>query len=269
MNHELLPVALEALEAARQALPRQSRRVIDTKSSATDPVTAADRALEQAIRATIATHRPTDIFVGEEYGTTGEPSATRWIVDPIDGTVNYSYSIPSYAISIAAEVDGSIDVGLVYDVGHGELFKAVRGQGATCNDVPIRVSQETDLAKALIATGFGYLPQNRRLQARVLGEMIDEIRDIRRFGAAAIDICWTAAGRVDGYFETGLKVWDWAAASLIASEAGATVTTDLPGIGDDPLTVVAGEGLFTTLRSRVSDLYQTLTSEPANDKAGR
>lgn len=259
MNHELLPTALDALAKARASLPQQSRQVIDTKSSDTDPVTAADRALERAIRDTIAEQRPNDTFIGEEYGTTDHAAGTtRWIVDPIDGTVNYSYSIPSYAISIAAEVNGQVEVGLVFDVGHNELFQAVRGQGATCNGIPLQASQETELAKALCGTGFGYSAATRKLQAQILHDVIDEIRDIRRFGAAAIDICWTGAGRVDGYFETGLKVWDYAAASLVATEAGARFATDLPGIGDDGLTVAAGSGLFDALADRIVALYQGL-----------
>jgi myo-inositol-1(or 4)-monophosphatase len=256
VNHELLPVALDALGAARATLPEQSRRVIDTKSSATDPVTAADRALERAIRTSIASQRPNDAFVGEEYGASDQQSTVRWIVDPIDGTVNYSYAIPGYAISIAAEVDGVVIVGLVYDVGHDELFMAVKGQGATCNNQPLEANHQSDLSQALCGTGFGYRPATRTIQALVLANIIADIRDIRRFGAAAIDICWTAAGRVDGYFETGLKVWDWAAASLVATEAGALIATDLPGIGDDPLTVAAGPELFEALRTRVVSLYE-------------
>ncbi|WP_298211090.1 inositol monophosphatase family protein [Ferrimicrobium sp.] len=259
MNHELLPIALDALAQARASLTQQSRQVIATKSSNTDPVTTADRALERVIRDTIAEQRPSDTFIGEEYGGMDHATnTTRWIVDPIDGTVNYSYSIPSYAISIAAEVNGQVEVGLVFDVGHNELFQAVRGQGATCNGVPLQASRETELAKALCGTGFGYSAQTRKLQAQVLLEVIDEIRDIRRFGAAAIDICWTGAGRVDGYFETGLKVWDYAAASLIATEAGANFVTGLPGIGDDGLTIAAGSGLFDALADRITGLYQAL-----------
>lgn len=261
VNHELLPLALDALAEARTSLATQSRRVIDTKSSDTDPVTAADRALERAIRETIAKQRPHDSFIGEEYGLTRQAqSNTRWIVDPIDGTVNYSYSIPSYAISIAAEVNGRIEVGLVFDVGHNELFQAVRGQGATCNGEPIRPSDQTELAQALCGTGFGYSAATRKLQAQVLLEVIDEIRDIRRFGAAAIDICWAGAGRIDGYFETGLKVWDYAAASLVATEAGANFITDLPGIGDDGLTIVAGPALFEALQARITGLYRQANS---------
>lgn len=263
MNHELLPLALEALSNARNSLATQSRQVIDTKSSDTDPVTAADRALERSIREIINQQRPQDSFVGEEFGASNQSEGnTRWIVDPIDGTVNYSYSIPSYAISIAAEVNGQIEVGLVFDVAHNELFQAVRGQGATCNGEPIRPSDQAELAQALCGTGFGYSAATRKLQAQVLLEVIDEIRDIRRFGAAAIDICWTGAGRLDGYFETGLKPWDYAAASLIATEAGASFITNLPGIGNDPLTIAACPALFEALKTRIAGLYGSTDNQP-------
>jgi myo-inositol-1(or 4)-monophosphatase len=254
MKHPLLDVAMEAFETARSVLAIHGNSVIDTKSSPTDVVTAADREIEHAIQEVIRKRRPNDSFLGEEFGNGSNIlSSTRWVIDPIDGTVNYTYAIPNYAISIAAEVDGKSEVGLVYDAGHEELFVAVAGQGAEMNGRPIMPSHESKLSQALCATGFGYDKDKRKLQARLLAKLIDKIRDVRRFGAAAIDICWVANGRLDGYFETGLKVWDYAAASLIAVESGAAIETDLPGIMDEPMVISANPELYPLLKKEVLD----------------
>ena len=146
-----------------------------------------------------------------------------WLVDPIDGTVNYLYDLPQFSVSIAAQVDGESVAGVVYDVMRDEMYAATRGGGATCNGAPIRCTQQTDLGLSLIATGFAYAAQTRRIQADILTTVLPRVRDIRRLGSAALDLCAVAAGRVDGYYEAGMHPWDWAAGSLIATEAGARV----------------------------------------------
>jgi len=254
-DHPLLLVANAALEAGIAALHEiDSRAVVRTKSSPTDPVTATDRAVEQAISEVIRTLRPHDELVGEEYGTSGEAGRVRWLIDPIDGTVNFTYQIPYAAISIAAVDDAGSVVGVVWDLGTEERFVAVRGEGAWLDGELLSMwrSETPPLAEALVGTGFAYDAKVRKVQGRVLGSLMGAVRDIRRFGAAALDLCWCAAGRLDAYFETGLKPWDHAAATLVVSEAGGLVRTDLPGIGDDLLTVAGPPGLFEELQAAVS-----------------
>ncbi|MHB8189940.1 MAG: inositol monophosphatase family protein [Ferrimicrobium sp.] len=253
MDHPLLKFAIEAAEAAERELRHHTNKVLETKTTPTDVVTAADRALERIIRETIATHRPSDSFLGEEEGVVGATdSEVRWIIDPIDGTVNFTYAIPAYSISIAAEVAGVVEVGIVMDLGHNERFIAVRNQGATRNGEAIAPSRVSQLSDALIGVGFAYDAKVRRVQASVLASVIGSIRDVRRVGAASIDLCWAACGRLDGYYETGLKPWDHAAGALIMAEAGGVVVTDRPGIGTDLLTIAAGPGLFDPLASLVT-----------------
>ncbi len=252
MNHDLLAVAMRALAAAKSELSSGSTEVLATKSSPTDVVTATDRAVEAAIKAAIAAERPHDLVLGEEFGG-DETSAgsTRWILDPIDGTVNFTYGIPDYAISIAAEVGGVIEVGVVCDFPREEVFIAVRGQGAELSGRRLAVTGVSRLDQALIGTGFGYDSERRRLQGRILADLVPDFRDVRRFGAAAIDLCWVAAGRLDGYYETGLKLWDHAAAALIVSEAGGVVDTALDGFDSGDLVVASGPMLFGPLAKRV------------------
>ncbi|ACU53598.1 Inositol-phosphate phosphatase [Acidimicrobium ferrooxidans DSM 10331] len=255
IDHPVLDVALAALDAGRQALWRtDSRAVLATKSSRSDPVTATDRAIERAVRDAILGVRPHDLVVGEEFGSAGEPGRLRWLVDPIDGTVNFTYAIPYAAISIAAlDASGAL-VGVVWDLGSDETFIAVRGQGAWLGDTRLAVRPSVPLADALVGTGFAYDASVRAVQGRVLAAMIDQVRDVRRFGAAALDLCWTAAGRLDAYFETGLKPWDEAAGALVVREAGGLVATDLVGIGDDALTVAGPPGLFEELSERLGEV---------------
>ncbi len=252
MNHPLLDVAKQALEAAKAELSRGSTAVLATKSSPTDVVTKTDRAVEAAIKAVISAERPHDTVLGEEYGgSEAAAGTTRWIVDPIDGTVNFTYGIPDYAISIAAEIGGVVEVGIVCDFPRNEEFIAVRGQGAELDGRRLAVTAVSTLDQALIGTGFGYDSERRRSQGRIVAELVPEFRDIRRVGAAAIDLCWVACGRLDGYYEAGLKIWDHAAAALIVSEAGGTVDTDLDGFDRGDLVVAAGATLFDPLAKRV------------------
>lgn len=203
----------------------------DVKSSRVDPVTVVDRESETLVRDLVASLRPGDAVFGEEEGGAAQASASggvRWIVDPIDGTVNFLYGIPAYAVSIAAELDGDVVAGAVADVAGGRIFHAARGEGAVVKhgdgrEEPLRCSAPSDLGMSLVATGFGYDAARRRIQGALVADLLGEVRDIRRIGSAALDLCLLAAGAVDCYYEHGLNVWDWAAGALIAAEAGAEV----------------------------------------------
>lgn len=215
----------------------------ETKSSPTDPVTAADRAAEDIIVEGIRTARPDDGIVGEE-GTDHEgTSGVRWFVDPIDGTANYVYGIPAYSVSIGAEVNGRMEVGVVLNPVTDELFRARRGHGAHLGDTPISASTETDLEACMLGTGFGYLEARRRRQAEILIDVLPRVRDIRRFGSAALDLCAVAAGRLDAYYEAGLNSWDYAAGWLIATEAGAVVGNIRDGAPSSTFLLAAAPGL--------------------------
>jgi len=242
---------------------------VATKSTRTDVVTAADRAVERHVINALRAARPADAVLGEEYGvSTAEPATVRWILDPIDGTVNYLYGLPQYAVSLAAEVDGEVVVGVVHNIATGSRWWAQRGagayvahwaEGATGDDYPARGrrlvgSTQRDLTQALIATGFGYDAQVRAEQARVLTGLLPRVRDIRRFGAASLDLCMAAEGLVDGYYERGLAPWDRAAGALIATEAGLLVT----GLGGAPagteLVIAAPPELHRALDSLLGTL---------------
>jgi myo-inositol-1(or 4)-monophosphatase len=213
-----------ALEAAELQLEHLGTRIrVGTKSTATDMVTEVDREVERLIVEGILAARPDDGILGEEGADVSGTSGHRWIIDPIDGTTNYLYGHPGFAVSIACERDDEVVVGVVYDPLHGELYAAARGGGATRNGEPVSCSDETDIRQALVATGFNYDPVLRREQGAVIARVIAEIRDIRRMGAAAVDLCSVASGRVDAYFERGLNPWDLAAGELIAAEAGARI----------------------------------------------
>jgi myo-inositol-1(or 4)-monophosphatase len=191
-----------------------------TKSSRTDVVTAHDRAAEARIVASLTARRPDDAIVGEEGTQRPGTSGLSWYLDPIDGTTNFLYGFPLWSTSVGvADGDGTV-AGAVFVPATGELFAAARGAGATRNGEPIRCSAEVDAALALVATGFGYLAERRAEQARRLASMIAEVRDVRRGGSAAVDLCYAAAGFVDAYFEDGLNSWDIAAGELVAREAG-------------------------------------------------
>ncbi len=202
----------------------QVRTDVQTKSTGTDMVSEMDRAAEALIVDALLGARPDDGMVGEEGTDRTGTSGVRWIVDPLDGTTSYLYGLPGFGVSIAAEHEGVVVAGAVLDVVRGELYAATRGGGATLDGRPIRASAAADLATALVATGFSYESGRRARQAAVLVEVLPRIRDIRRFGAAAVDLCYVACGRVDGYYERGLAPWDLAAGGLIAAEAGAVVT---------------------------------------------
>ena len=214
--------ARAAADLLRSGLSGRRDRVT-TKTSATDMVTEMDTAAEELIVSRIAEARPEDSIVAEEGGGRQGSSAVRWLIDPLDGTTNYLYGDPRYAVSVAAQVGEETVVGVVADPTLHEVFTAVKGGGAYLNGEPISHSGHDDLSTALIATGFSYLPENRARQAQVLTSVLPAVRDIRRHGSAALDLCWAGCGRVDGYYEVTLEPWDIAAGVLVASEAGALV----------------------------------------------
>jgi len=219
----------------------------DTKSTSTDVVTEADRASEQLVRARLSELRPGEPVVGEEEGGTVVDGLT-WVVDPIDGTVNYLYGIPWYSVSIAAQLDGESVAAAVVEPATGRVWTAARGHGAFLDGVPLKVSATTDLSLSLLGYGFAYRAERRQRQADAWTAMATRVRDMRRTGAASLDLCSVAAGRLDAYAEHGLGRWDWAAGALVAAEAGAVVR--LPGsspeLGEDA-TFAAAPGIADAL----------------------
>jgi myo-inositol-1(or 4)-monophosphatase len=198
-------------------------RGVEAKSTSTDMVSAADRDAEALIHSILRDERPDDGLLAEEGGSAPADSGRRWVVDPLDGTTNFLYGFPQWAVSVALEDgDGGL-VGVVFDPVRGEEFSAEREAGAGLNGAPLSMAPPANLSSALLATGFGYDAERRTKQGLVLGRVLPRVRDIRRAGAAALDLCWLAAGRVDGYYERGLNHWDWAAGRLIVEEAGGSV----------------------------------------------
>ncbi len=291
---ELLALAAKTAAAAARLLADEGAQarpeVVETKSSLTDVETEMDRRAEALITEQIRAARPGDAILGEEGGEThgaaapgqpgGAPAAeVRWIVDPLDGTVNYLYGLSDWAVSIAAEVAGTIVAGVVAVPLYGETFLAVRGRGAwrrtdsglhsaigsgaigtgaagsgADGDSALRCNRGVPLGQALVGTGFGYLPGRRRVQGEVVSALLPQIRDIRRGGSASVDLCMVAAGRLDAFYERGLNYWDYAAGGLIAAEAGARVT----GLAGRPpgssMTVAAGPGLYEALTGALAAL---------------
>jgi myo-inositol-1(or 4)-monophosphatase len=235
---ELLALATRVAEQAADLLIEGARSVrtsVETKSTATDMVTEIDRASEDLIVTAILEAHPEDGILAEESGARSGTSGLRWVIDPLDGTTNYLYGYPSWSVSIAAEsvsdpdpdggVASGVIAGVVIDVAHREIFTATAGGGAHRDGEPIACSNQDDLARALVGTGFAYSTTGRRAQAEALVEVLPRVRDIRRSGSAAVDLCWAACGRVDAYYERGLSWWDLAAGSLIARQAGAMVSS--------------------------------------------
>ena len=251
MSEELLALALAAARSAGWLLLERARKPatgLSSKTSSTDLVSDTDRAAEQLIARTILAARPDDALVAEEGAAAEGGSGVRWLVDPLDGTINYLWGIPQWCVSVAAlDADGGL-AAVVHDPSRGETFTAVRGGGARLDGAPLRVLPATDLSEALIGTGFDYRADERARQARLLTRVLPAVRDVRRLGAAALDLAWVAAGRLDGYFETGLKPWDRAAGELIVREAGGVVEEiDRSGV------VAAGPSLIGPLRALVED----------------
>jgi myo-inositol-1(or 4)-monophosphatase len=218
-------------------------------------VTVVDTETELLLRDRLATLRPDDLILGEEGGgpAAGDDGTICWVIDPIDGTVNFVYGIPAYGISIAAQIDGVSVAGAVADVVTGEVYSAAAGHGAHVRrdgqSVALRCSAVTELSMALVGTGFGYSPQRRAEQSALLARLLPQVRDVRRIGSASLDLCMVAAGRLDAHYEHGLHVWDWAAGALVATEAGALVVlTGVDGSGEDGgLTLAAAPGIAAAL----------------------
>ncbi len=256
LSGQVLELAVTfARRAGRTAVEMRSEAVASatTKSSPTDPVTAADQEAEAIVVDGILRHRPDDSIVGEEGAQRHGTSPVVWYIDPIDGTTNYLYDIPAYAVSIAAAVDGVLVAGAVFNPVLDELFTARAGHGAYLNGRPVQVRPPVPLSSALVATGFGYQAERRRLQAVALTRLLPAIRDIRRFGSAALDLCALATGRVDAYYEVGLNVWDYAAGWLLVHEAGGRCR-DL--VGDDPsprFFMAAGPDLIEPLAGAIRE----------------
>jgi fructose-1,6-bisphosphatase/inositol monophosphatase family enzyme len=222
---QLLDVAVDAADGAAAILRQgfgQARQEVQTKSSPTDMVSEMDRAAEAYIDRVLAERRPGDAVLGEEGTNRPGSTGVQWIVDPLDGTTNYLFGVPAYGVSVAAEVDGEPAVGVVIDPSRTETWTAVTGRGAKLNGRTVGVlARPGPLDQALIVTGFSYSREQRGRQASLIGRVLPRVRDIRRFGAAALDLCWVAGGRVSGYYEWGLQPWDLAAGLLIATEGGA------------------------------------------------
>ncbi len=248
LQESLLDVAVEAARAGAEELLGRWRRplVVETKSTPSDPVTEADTQAERAIREVLAARRPGDAILGEEGGQTGA-GELRWVVDPLDGTVNYLYGWPTFAVSIAVEdADGAL-AAAVLDPVRDELFTATRSGWSQRNGEQLIGSGCASLAGALVGTGFAYDPAVRAAQAEVAARLIPRARDIRRAGAAAIDMCLCAAGSLDAYYERGIKPWDIAAGALICERAGLVVRALEPRDGLPSGVLVGPLGLIDEL----------------------
>jgi len=243
----LLALAKDAASRAGELL-LQGRSSLDrdvdvsAKTTPTDVVTRLDLESERLVRDVLQQARPGDQVLGEEQGSTGAAGRVRWVVDPLDGSVNYLFGIPAWSVSVAAQVDGRTVVGVVTVPEWGRTYWATRGGGSFRDGARLRASDQADLSLALVATGFAYDAEHRAAQAAAVGKMLSRVRDIRRLGSAALDLCLLAEGAVDAYYERGLSEWDHAAGALVAAEAGAAVTV----AGD--LLVGSGARLATPFR---------------------
>ncbi len=251
-----------AVQLAREAGAIQRERYetdleIDTKSAAIDLVTEVDRACEAHVIEALQRERPGDSILAEEGGGGEVAGASwRWVIDPLDGTTNYAHGYPCFCVSIGAERDGERTVGVVYDPLRDELYEAVRGGGARRNGQPIRVSRETDLSRALLVTGFAYdVRRSERDNLAQFGRALKRARAVRRDGSAALDLCYVACGRFDGYWELSLAAWDVAAGILIVEEAGGTVTNLTGGRVSAPRheIVASNGGIHQALRRALTD----------------
>jgi myo-inositol-1(or 4)-monophosphatase len=256
---ELLAIAVRiARDGAETARRMRAEAITDvqTKSTDTDVVTAADTAVERQVVAALQAERPDDGVLGEEYGDSAAPApgAVRWILDPIDGTVNYLYGLPQYAVSLAAEVNGVVVAGVVRNAATGEEWTATLGGGAWRDGRRMTGSTRTTLDQALVGTGFGYDPARRAHQGVVIAGLITQVRDIRRCGCASIDLCMAAEGALDAFFEKGLNPWDHAAGGLVAMEAGLRVAGLRGAAAGREMLIAAPPALFDALHDALADL---------------
>jgi myo-inositol-1(or 4)-monophosphatase len=235
--------------AAVVASAGSHRRPVGLKSSPTDVVTQTDLRAEELARRLLVEATPDAGILGEEGGLTVPTARVQWVLDPLDGTINFLYGVPIFAVSLAAAVDGEIVAGAVVDVLRDELFSAHLGGGARCNGEPIAVSSCASLPEALVTTGFSYRADERARQGEVAHRLLPRARDIRCFGSAALELCWVACARVDGYYQRDTEIWDRAAGALIAEEAGARV--EMPCPENDDLAIASTPRIFEDLRSVV------------------
>jgi myo-inositol-1(or 4)-monophosphatase len=246
-------VAHEAGAGLREAFGRLGDLAISSKSTPTDLVSEADLATERLIRARLEAARPDDAILGEEGDDRAGSSGLRWVVDPLDGTVNFLFGLPQWCVSIACEDDDGALAGVVYDPMRDETWAATRDGDATLNGAPMRSPRRGELATALVATGFGYAADVRESQARAVARLLPLVRDVRRLGAAALDLAWAAAGRVDAYYERGVKHWDVAAGALICARAGLAVHELPPAPPADSGLLVAPPAIADELLALVTD----------------
>ena len=252
MNELLLQTATDAAARSADLLVDAwaDRSVLSTKSSATDVVTQMDRDSETLLVEAIRAARPEDAVLGEEGGSRAGTSGVTWVIDPLDGTVNYLYGLPMWAVSVGVLVDGEPTIGVVHAPALGCVWRGVAGEQpmAEANGSPIAPSGCQSLDRALLGTGFGYEADVRSQQGRVLAQILPEVRDVRRAGAAAVDMCWVAQGRLDAYFERGTHLWDRAAATAICRAVGISVGGLDGGPATDEMTIAANTALFDPLR---------------------
>ena len=251
LSAELLALAHDvAGQAAQLLMSRPSHFDLTEKSTAIDFATQMDEKAEALIVETILRARPDDGIVAEEGAARVSKSGITWVIDPLDGTVNYFYGLPGWNVSIAARDEAGSLVGVVAAPTINSLWHAVRGEGAFHNGEKIRSTSSVSLDRALLGTGFAYDVADRTEQIAMVASLLPRVRDIRRMGSAAVDLCHVGMGALDGYFEHGLKEWDWAAGALVATEAGAQVAH--LGDGARKLTVAAGAGLFDELQAALA-----------------
>jgi myo-inositol-1(or 4)-monophosphatase len=248
---ELERIAAETARAAAGLVTDGygSADAVRHKSSPTDVVTQTDLRAEELIRRLLREATPAAGVLGEEEGETSPAARLQWVIDPLDGTVNFLYGVPLFAVSIAAALDGEVVAGAVVDVLRDELFSAHLGGGARLNGEPISVSSCAALENALVATGFSYRAELRALQGEVAQRLLSRARDLRCFGSAALELCWVGCARLDGYFQRETEIWDRAAGALIAQEAGARI--ELPCPENNDLVVAAADGVFDDLWAAV------------------
>ncbi len=259
-THDLESLALGLASEAGTLLLEHLGRVrtgLATKSSATDMVSEVDLASEALLVAGIRSARPLDGILGEEGTNDAGTSGVRWVLDPLDGTTNYLYGLPGFAVSIGIEVGGVPEIGVVFDPFHNEMFVARRQGGATCNGMPIACNDRPGLDEALVGTGFGYDAARRAQQGGVVARLLPHVRDVRRVGSCAIDLCWVACGRLDAYYERGPRPWDHAAGLLIAAEAGAATLWDEIGSSTGDLVVACAPAILDVLMTHVQPVGPT------------
>jgi myo-inositol-1(or 4)-monophosphatase len=248
---ELEVVASAAARAAAGIVTEAygEARPVGRKSSPTDEVTQTDLRAEERVREILLDATPGAGILAEEGGPSAQGARLQWVIDPLDGTINFIYGVPLFAVSVAAAGDGEVVAGAVVDVLRGELFSAHRGGGARCDGESISVSACAALPEALVTTGFSYRAELRDVQGEVAHRLLSRARDLRCFGSTALELCWVACGRVDAYFQRDTEVWDRAAGALIAEEAGARI--EMPCPENDDLVIAAAPAVFEELRAAV------------------